>query len=231
MLAAALDCSQGAALAISRAGVVLKDVSLSDSGRESDRVLASWLVAQCADLGLSLAQIERWTVGTGPGSFAGLRCGIALVKGVCLSSRAAIRGVPSAYALAKAGAACLLPGQCIGALHDGRCGQVILSRFQLQDDGALRLLTAPQPHFPEELAAQTDCCCDIWVALAGQNLPELPSGVTQSLRWEKCVRASWLLAAPDWPWPSSLAQAEESCTPLYIRQAVFVRPSAVRKVK
>ncbi|NLZ64506.1 MAG: tRNA (adenosine(37)-N6)-threonylcarbamoyltransferase complex dimerization subunit type 1 TsaB [Lentisphaerae bacterium] len=232
MIEAALDCSQGAALAICRDGVLLQELCLPGDGRDSDRLLASWLVAQCTQLGLSLAEIERWTVGTGPGSFAGLRCGIALVKGICLSSRAAMRGVPSAYALGKnaATAAALSPGQKVGVLHDGRCGQVILSQFRLGEDGEPALFVPPAPQNPQDLLLP-ECACDLWVALSGQRLPELPPALMQSLRLEDYVPAAQLLTASGWPWPVTAAQEEESCTPLYIRQAVFVRPAAVRQVE
>ncbi|NLF93095.1 MAG: hypothetical protein GX564_04320 [Oligosphaeraceae bacterium] len=230
MLEAALDCSQGAALAIRRDGVLLQELCLPGGGRDSDRLLSSWLVAECTRLGLSLAEIERWTVGTGPGSFAGLRCGIALVKGICLCSRAAMRGVPSAYALAKSAAAVLSPGQKVGVLHDGRCGQVILSRFWLGEDGEPALPVSPSPQDPQDLLLP-ECACDHWVALSGQNLPELPQSLMPALRLEDCVPAAQLLSAPGWPWPATAAEEEESCTPLYIRQAVFVRPAAVRPVE
>ncbi len=228
MLEAALDCSQGATLAISRAEALLLETTLPGSGRESDRALAAWLVAQCASLGLSVAQIEGWTVGIGPGSFAGLRCGIALVKGICRSSQARMRGVPSAYALAKGASAGLSAGQSLGVLYDGRCQQFILSRFLLQDDGELSLAEAPSLHRCEDLSSSPDCACDRWVMHSSICASTLPAALHPTLRLLEFVPASQLLSAPGWPWPANPEQTEASCTPWYIRPAVFVRAAARR---
>jgi tRNA threonylcarbamoyladenosine biosynthesis protein TsaB len=50
---------------------------------------------------LSLGDVKRWTVGTGPGNYTGLRIVSALVSGIAFGKGDTLcRGIPSAYAIA-----------------------------------------------------------------------------------------------------------------------------------
>lgn len=229
MIHAALDTSIGSSLVVADDQRILCNQILPGNGRDSDRQLAPWIVSTMADLALDLTTIRRWTVGTGPGSFAGLRYGIALVKGFCAISGAAMRGVPSCLALAQAVVAAGHAVERIGVLHDARCGQLILACFRRLPDGALQLQQDAVVLSPEELIDATHRC-DYYVSAQLELLPTLPEDVMT--RFLACVHLDvrTLLFAPEqhWPWPQNPQDILSSCEPLYVRPPVFVTPQPVR---
>ncbi|MDD4539399.1 MAG: tRNA (adenosine(37)-N6)-threonylcarbamoyltransferase complex dimerization subunit type 1 TsaB [Lentisphaeria bacterium] len=230
MIHAALDTSLGSALVVADGDRVLCNDHLAGTGRESDRELAPWVKATLDGLNLPLDDVRRWTVGTGPGSFAGLRYGIALVKGFCAISGAAMRGVPSCLALAHAALAeARGSAQRIGVLHDARCGQVILVRFERHADATLQLMGDALVLTPEELLAEQHRC-DHYVSAQTAALPALPELVATRLLSCASIDAGALLHAPErlWPWPQNPQEIMASCEPLYVRPPVFVKPQPVK---
>ena len=222
MLTAALDTSLGCAFAVKDDDLLLIDNFLADTGRDNDRRLTLWLMDLLAQKGLAPRDIAGWTAGIGPGSFAGLRCGIALLKGFCLVSGARLRGLPTPLAIA---AAAPFQTGIVGILNDGRCGQVILSRVELQKDKPPRLIEPPQPLDPEALASPIRTC-NAWLTLQADRLPKLPTAIADAL-----VRLDKYSAAPllddQLPWPNTRQETEDSTTPIYVRPPVFVSPSPI----
>ena len=224
---ASLDTSIGFSLAVLDDKQVVLQATMPGMGRESDRLLTPWLMAQLATKSIPLQEITHWTLGTGPGSFAGLRCGIAMVKGIVAVTGAVMRGVPSAYALAVQGTTSA--AQTVGVLHDGRCGQVLLAKFSRSADGFC-LADDPAPLEPQELLADANRC-DCYATAQADSLPELPPEVASCMMALPEINAAELARAPEalYPWPTDLAGMEQSTTPLYVRQAVFVKPAILRK--
>ena len=225
----ALDTSIGFSLAVLNGDQVVLQTTMPGMGRESDRLLTPWLMSQLATKGISLQEITHWTLGTGPGSFAGLRCGIAMVKGIVAVTGAVMRGVPSAYALAVQAAT--PDAKTVGVLHDGRCGQVLLAKFSRKTDG-FQLADDPTPLDPQELLAETNRC-DCYATAQAESLPELPSEVASALKALPNIDAVVLAHAPEalYPWPTDLPGMECSTEPLYVRPAVFVKPAVLKRLE
>ncbi|MFO7177884.1 MAG: tRNA (adenosine(37)-N6)-threonylcarbamoyltransferase complex dimerization subunit type 1 TsaB [Pseudomonadota bacterium] len=82
-------------------GRVLAAAEHDELNAHAERMLA--LVAHLLDRsGWSRTSIERVAVGTGPGSFVGLRVGIALAQGIALGLDVPVVGVSSLQAMARA---------------------------------------------------------------------------------------------------------------------------------
>lgn len=90
-------------------------------------------------LGLSqtrLQQLELLAVTTGPGSFTGLRVGIATMKALALRLQKPLIGVPTLEALA----ASVNDSGVIAPFMDARRGQVFAALYRKTPDGLLELL-------------------------------------------------------------------------------------------
>ncbi len=224
---AALDTSAGAALAVKRNGALVLAANMPVSGRESDAKLARWISEQFHSAGLTPAECGQWTVGTGPGSFSGLRVGISLVMGICAASGAGMRGISSDLALARqaAGGAA---SATVGVLHDARQGQLILGVYRLAD-GRWSMLQEPAV-LEASLVAEAVAAAGIITWLASPRLTAvLPDNLRTQTAPQEMLDASLLLDVPGWPPPGGAAEREASCQPVYVRPAVFVPPRELRQ--
>jgi tRNA threonylcarbamoyladenosine biosynthesis protein TsaB len=213
-------------LAVEKGGKIVLSVNMPVSGRESDAKLARWLAEQLQAVGLTPVGISHWTVGTGPGSFSGLRVGISLTMGICAASGATVHGIPTDLALARraAGAA---DSATVGVLHDARQGQLILGLYRLEN-GGWRELQAPEVLETAQVAeAAKPAGILTWLTSPRMDLLA-PQGVPARLAPQEAVDAALLLDVPGWPQPADEAAREASCQPVYVRPAVFVPPREIR---
>lgn len=77
-----------------------------------------------ADMGLSVADVDRVLVGQGPGSFAGIRAALAFAQGLALPGGKPVVGLPSPMALTRGGSRTAVVGDARRGrywvvLHDG----------------------------------------------------------------------------------------------------------------
>jgi tRNA threonylcarbamoyladenosine biosynthesis protein TsaB len=87
MLILALDTSSAAgSAALVRDGAVLLERE-GDASRTHGERLPLELMAILRDAGVALGDVDRFAVVTGPGSFTGLRVGIATIQGLALARR------------------------------------------------------------------------------------------------------------------------------------------------
>ncbi|HTC71654.1 MAG TPA: tRNA (adenosine(37)-N6)-threonylcarbamoyltransferase complex dimerization subunit type 1 TsaB [Solirubrobacteraceae bacterium] len=107
---------------------------------------------------LSWREIERIAVGVGPGTFTGLRVGVATARGLAQSLSAELVGISSLRALAAGVFAADLAAAegseptLVLAVIDARRGEVFAAVYESGADGP-RELAAPRALVPERLAA------------------------------------------------------------------------------
>src|SRR5687768_6007638 len=125
MLVLALDTTaRGGSCALARDGVVVceegRDVSLAPASR-----LPRDLRALLDHASASLHDVDIFAVATGPGSFTGLRVGIATMQGLAFAAGKPLIGVSAFDALASVGESREQDPRCAPA---GGAGPVIVDR-------------------------------------------------------------------------------------------------------
>ena len=78
---------------------------------------------------LDLEGVERIVVGTGPGSFAGIRSALAFAQGYALGTKCEVLGLPSACALADEGRLAV-----VGDARQGKFWIALFDGFKLEKD-------------------------------------------------------------------------------------------------
>ena len=126
------SAGRSAGVAIMRDDDLLYEVSLN-AGLTHSETLMELVDAAFKATGLTPAQVDLYGVCAGPGSFTGLRIGLALVKGLALPNNTPCAGVSTLQALALCHPA---EGTVLSAL-DARRGEVYWAAFNGADGARL----------------------------------------------------------------------------------------------
>jgi len=226
-LAAALDLSGAEAafaVADSETKKVLVEVFKPMRGRDSAGLLL-WMEESMAAVNAKLVDVTEWTVGTGPGSFTGLRLVAALISGFSFQkNNVRTRTLPSAMSLAAA--LDYGEGKKIASLHDGRRSEVLLFGMShvkdtVAETGDTRVLAntdelkVAQEMYDEFVAVEADKA-----AIVKTYGAEFADTVTYS----EHLPVSELIFIESDNW------GEDMTDLVYIRPAVFVQPRKVREL-
>jgi tRNA threonylcarbamoyladenosine biosynthesis protein TsaB len=92
-----------------------------------------------AAAGVKLGDIELFAVATGPGSFTGLRSGIATIKAFAATLGRPVAAVPTLHAIASA---CGTAGRMLASLPAGR-GEVFAQLLSVEGEGVVTELSEP----------------------------------------------------------------------------------------
>ncbi len=180
--------------------------------------LALHLTDLLHDAGIKWHQIQRWSVGTGPGSFTGIRVGIALVLGICTATQAVYRGVPTSLAMGLQSEA--NEDEQITVIHDGRQDEVIITRYHYLEGKMVCVDESTAIKLTELARIETSRFVVFAYDRIARMLPVLPATVIQLPHLE----ARFLCATPGWKWHDIEIDADRSLTPIYVRPPVFVKP-------
>ena len=128
--------AKSASAAITQDGKILSSFYIN-TGLTHSQTLMPMIdnVLKCA--GISLSDIDLIAVNKGPGSFTGIRIGVAAAKGLADTSQIKCCGVSTLKSMAYN----LLPFNCIACcVMDARCSQVYTAIFRICDGNVERLI-------------------------------------------------------------------------------------------
>jgi tRNA threonylcarbamoyl adenosine modification protein YeaZ len=171
-----------------------------------------------AEAGFAPSSIDRLAVGVGPGSFTGLRVGIAIAQGIAVGLDIPVFGVSSLEAMAHAAPA-RRPGlRC--ALLDARRSEVFFAAY---DQALVEVLSARTLPYDGAVEAVERLCSGLKLFLGEQSAALVsPDRVFRSARSDlPDATDTALIGAAR---PLALAGA----TPLYVREADAMLPDLPR---
>ena len=107
----------------------------------------------CETAGLTLRDIDLFAVAAGPGSFTGLRVGIAAVQGLAFARHRQVVPVTTLEALAESATT---PGAIVAAWMDAQRGEVFAALYEHPADAAepSRLIFEAASGSPEDILAE-----------------------------------------------------------------------------
>lgn len=130
MILALETATLATSVALLRGEALVAEWTHVDARPHSERLLPA-IDALLARAGVALGAVEAFAVSAGPGSFTGLRIGIATVKGLAFGGDRPVAAVPTLAALALGAADGRSP---VAALLDARRGEVYAALYA--PDGA-----------------------------------------------------------------------------------------------
>jgi tRNA threonylcarbamoyladenosine biosynthesis protein TsaB len=138
--------TRAGSIAITR-GEALLASSAGDAQVSQSTHLLEHLRGALDEAEVALHEIDLFAVATGPGSFTGLRIGLATVKSFAATLVRACIGIPTLHAVAHAAG----ESRCTVALLPAGRGEVFAQRLSVSSTGAVQPLDAPTHQAPQSL--------------------------------------------------------------------------------
>ena len=192
--------AKSASAALSRDGALTAQY-VQRSGLTHSRTLLPMAEALLKHAGLTLRDIDAVAVAHGPGSFTGVRIGVATAKGLCWGADKPAVGVSTLEAMAFGSGDCAEGGSVICCAMDARRGQVYNALFEMEN-GSPRRLTPDRAIALAELAEELRALgrpawvmgdgaalCYDYLRGAGLEAVLAPEAVREQSAWGVCRAA------------------------------------------
>jgi tRNA threonylcarbamoyladenosine biosynthesis protein TsaB len=145
-----IDTATGfASVAVLDDATVLAETRSDTAGHRADLLVL--VDAVCTGAGITARELDGIAIGAGPGSFTGLRIGMATAKGIAFAAHRPLWAVSSLAALAHVELESD-PSGVVVAVLDARRGEVYAGAYQRQDN-AIVLIGEERVLPPRELTA------------------------------------------------------------------------------
>jgi tRNA threonylcarbamoyladenosine biosynthesis protein TsaB len=191
-------------LGLAGVGVASQVRELGTGRRDGDRLVAE-LVRALDDGGVALVTLAALVVARGPGSFTGLRSGVAAAQGLARATGVPLVGIDSLELAARAVAG--TAGERVAPLAAGRGGRLYGALFEILGDGEVRRIEAVAERAFVEWQAR--CPPGTRFVLAGAAAPEIAD-------YEAPSRMARLLAAVEFA-ATAPSVVPDELVPLYVR--------------
>lgn len=223
----ALETSAKACSVALMEGDTLLAQTMQNAGFTHSRTLMPMLDALLKGAGCTIQDVDKIAVAIGPGSFTGLRIGLATAKGLAFAADKPLVGVSSLLAMAHQAMVFVgSNGDIICPVMDARRGQVYNALFESNGTTLIRIeqdrTTAIEDLFtprakPYLLVGDGAALCAAW--MAERNIPFriLPAHLVQQSAWGVAMAARTL--------PGKVCH---DVNPQYIRPSQAERERAAR---
>ena len=125
-------------VALATSDTLLAEITLQTKKTHSELLMPH--IAKILDMaGVSRTDITAVAVSIGPGSFTGLRIGLATAKSLAYAMKIPLVGVPTLAALAYG---CFVPGAILSPILDAQKGNVYQALFEWQNGNLKELMPA-----------------------------------------------------------------------------------------
>ena len=191
MLVLALDTTtREGSLALARDGRVF-DCWSGDASLTHARRLPGDILHGLSRNGLALADVTLFAVAAGPGSFTGLRIGIATIQGLAFAHRRPVVGVSALDALAYA-ARPVSGGGRIGVWMDAQRQEVFACLYDPSAAGPPEPVPgeASRPGATVEGEGTAGGLGELWI-VAGPEVG-FPAEILSDRRWQDAARTAWV---------------------------------------
>ena len=163
MIILAIECSaKAASAAVLRDGELLCEI-YNENGKTHSETLMPAVETALKQSGVTHSDIDLFAVSEGPGSFTGIRIGLAAVKGMAFGEKKVLP-LSTLEVIARAFADKYNEGEyTLCAVMDARCGQFYNANFAVKD-GVITRLCGDRALAGEQIAAELKDKNEVYVA-------------------------------------------------------------------
>lgn len=193
------------------------------AAQQHGTIVLPMIDALMAEASLSPRQLDGVAFGRGPGSFTGVRIGVALTQGIALGADVGVIGISTMHSVAQ-GVYRVHGDQRVAVSLDARMDEVYFACYELGEDAIMRALSDEHICLPSDVPQPPESSSLCWAGSGAERYEEILltrfSVSAEHLRKDAWPHAQDLIgiASPNVA-TGKLVPAEEAM-PVYLRNKV-----------